>query len=701
MTTTTTTPLTPPALRSIDRLLIANRGEIAVRIARTAHRLGIGTVGVYAEQDRNALHVDTVDVAVRLGGVGGGTSAADTYLDGAAIIAAALDTGCDAIHPGYGFLAENASFAQRVLDAGLIWVGPRPEQIAVLGDKLAAKRAVLEAGVPTTAVIQVDAGTVPADVPLPALIKAVFGGGGRGMRVVRTIAELAGGIEAASREAASAFGDGAVFIEPYIEHGRHIEVQILGDAHGNVIHLGERDCSLQRRNQKVVEESPAAGIGDATRAALLDGALALARHVGYESAGTVEFLAGPDGTITFLEVNTRLQVEHPVTEAVTGLDLVELQLLVATGAPLPITQDDVRITGHAIEVRLVAEDPASGWLPSTGTVSTFAMSPDVRVDSGVRAGSVISPDYDSLVAKVIVHAATRRDAARRLARALRTSQVTGVRTNLASSIAILEEPDFLAATTSTAYFDEHPGVLVAGGPQGDDRVALLLGAVFAIEQLERTSSPAPSAAFAVPGWRNLRTVGQRQRWSADGGDQLVGVEHIFRTADRADVLVGDVPLPGDDGALPPDERRQIAVRLLDRSHSRQVVELDGRRHVVTVDIPDITTGAKTVVTSSSAGTITWTRPPRFVDHERVTAGSGPLCPLPGTVLAVLVEVGQLVDDGTALMVVEAMKMEHTISATAPAVVEEVRFAVGERVDVGDLLILLSSPASAASQHRTE
>jgi propionyl-CoA carboxylase alpha chain len=677
--------ITPPVLRSIDRLLIANRGEIAVRIARTAHRLGIGTVGVYTEQDRHAVHVDSVDVAVGLGDA----SSTGTYLDAAAIIAAALDTGCDAIHPGYGFLAENAEFAQRVIDAGLVWVGPRPEQIAVLGDKLAAKRAVVEAGVPTTAVIHVEPGTSPPDVPLPALIKAVFGGGGRGMRVVRTAAELPAAIAAASREAASAFGDGAVFIEPYIEHGRHIEVQILGDAHGNVIHLGERDCSLQRRNQKVVEESPAAGISDATRAALLDGALALARHVGYESAGTVEFLVGPDATITFLEVNTRLQVEHPVTEAVTGLDLVELQLLVATGAPLPITQDDVRITGHAIEVRLVAEDPAAGWLPSTGTVSTFAMSPDVRVDAGVRAGSVISPDYDSLIAKVIAHAPTRRDAARRLARALRTSNVAGIRTNLSTSIAILEEEDFLAATTSTAYFAEHPGVLVAGGAQGDDRIALLLGAVFAIEQLERTSNPAPSAAFAVSGWRNLRTVGQRQRWRADGDADPIGVEHTFRNADRADVLLGDFPLSGADGTIPPDERRRIAVRLLDRSPWRQVVELDGRRHAVSTYIA---ADARTVVANSPAGTITWTRPPRFVDHERASVGSGPLCPLPGTVLAVLVQIGQAVDDGTALMVVEAMKMEHTISATAPALVEEVRFAVGDRVDVGDLLVVLAAPA---------
>ena len=303
---------------AINRLLIANRGEITVRIARTAHRMGIDTVGVYSDPDANALHVDVVDVAVALGG----SSPAESYLRADAVLAAALDTGCDAVHPGYGFLAENAEFAQQVIDAGLIWVGPTPEQIALLGDKVAAKKAAVDAGVPTTPVFEAAPGAVPDDVPMPALVKAAAGGGGRGMRIVRSEDELADAVEAAAREAESAFGDGTVFIEPYLEHGRHIEVQIMGDRHGSVIHLGERECSIQRRNQKVVEESPSAGISDEIRIALHAGAVALASHVGYENAGTVEFLVGADGTINFLEVNTRLQVEHPVTEAVTGLDLV-------------------------------------------------------------------------------------------------------------------------------------------------------------------------------------------------------------------------------------------------------------------------------------------------------------------------------------------------------------------------------------------
>ncbi|HSP02298.1 MAG TPA: biotin carboxylase N-terminal domain-containing protein, partial [Acidimicrobiales bacterium] len=469
----------------IRRLLIANRGEIAVRIARTAHRLGIDTVGVYSTSDADALHVDVVDLAVALGGA----TPTESYLRAEAVIQAALDTGCDAVHPGYGFLAERADVAHMVVDAGLIWVGPTPEQISLLGDKIAAKRAAVEAGVPTTEAVEVRPGHVPDGLTMPALVKAAAGGGGRGMRIVRSADQLPDAVVAASREAEAAFGDGTVFVEPFIERGRHVEVQIVGDGHGNVIHLGERECSIQRRNQKVLEESPSAGITAETRTALCDGALALARHIGYRSAGTVEFMVGDDGTVSFLEVNTRLQVEHPVTEAVTGLDLVELQLRVAAGEALPLTQDDVRFDGHAIEVRVVAEDPATGWLPSTGTVTRFqigtAAGADpletgsagvaaVRVDTGFRAGSVVSADYDSLLAKVISHAATRSESAAVLARALRSAVVTGVRTNIDAMAALLVEDDFLEARTPTAYLDEHPDVVHAAGPIGDDRVAQLL-----------------------------------------------------------------------------------------------------------------------------------------------------------------------------------------------------------------------------------
>ncbi len=694
----------------ISRLLIANRGEIAVRIALTAHRLGLSTVGVYSEPDANALHVDAVDVAVALGG----STPAESYLRGDAIIDAAHATGADAVHPGYGFLAENAAFAQAVIDAGLIWVGPTPEQVTLLGDKVAAKRAALEAGVPTTSMIEVVDGRIVdgAEVTYPALVKAAAGGGGRGMRVVRSADELDDAVTAASREALAAFGDGAVFIEPYLERGRHVEVQIFGDRHGNVVHLGERECSIQRRNQKIVEESPSAGISETVRSRLCEGAVALARHVGYEGAGTVEFMVGTDRdggeTITFLEVNTRLQVEHPVTEAVTGLDLVELQLRVAAGEALPISQDDVTIAGHAIEVRVVAEDPAAGWMPSTGRIGRFSIGEGVRVDTGVRDGAVISSDYDSLVAKVISHAPTRAEAARRLARALRGSQLTGIRTNIDTLVAILGEPDYLAADTPTAYLDEHPDVLTPTGPAGDDRVALLLGAVFALETEHRTTDRA--TPFAPSGWRNLRTQGQRQIWLEPTGEHL-HVEYVMRPERLADgstrwtasVWLGPWPEPDDTGALAADDRRERIVRLLDRRADGVAIEIDGRRSSVSTEIvhhslglDDDGVGAVTVHTRSAAGALTLTRAPRFVLHDAQAEGGGPICPLPGTVIAVHVTAGDVVTDGQVLMVVEAMKMEHKIVAAGDATVSEVRFAVGDRVDQGDLLVALDHGDGATS-----
>ncbi len=683
---------------NISRLLIANRGEIAVRIARTAHRLGISTVGVYSEPDANALHADLVDVAIALGGA----TPAESYLRGDSIIAAALANDADAIHPGYGFLAENAAFAQAVIDAGLIWVGPTPEQVTLLGDKVAAKRAALDAGVPTTSMIEVVDGHIAdvAEVTYPALVKAAAGGGGRGMRVVRSADELDDAVAAASREALAAFGDGAVFIEPFLERGRHVEVQVFGDRHGNVVHLGERECSIQRRNQKVVEESPSAGITPEVRDALCAGAVALARHVGYEGAGTVEFMVGADATITFLEVNTRLQVEHPVTEAVTGLDLVELQLRVAAGEPLPITQDDVTFAGHAIEVRVVAEDPAAGWMPSTGRIGRFVIGDGVRVDTGVRDGAEISSDYDSLVAKVIAHAPTRLGAARQLARALRGSQITGIRTNLDSLVAILGETDYLAADTPTAYLDEHPDVVTPIGPAGDDRVALLLGAVFALEAERRGADRATH--FAPSGWRNLRTQGQRQVWLEPSGEHL-HVEYVMRperladgsTRSTASVWLGPWPEPDDAGALSPDDRIERIVRLLDRRGDGVSIEIDGRRNIVdteivhhTLGLDDDGVGAVTVHTRSAAGALAFTRAARFVLHDAQAEGGGPICPLPGTVIAVHVAAGDAVVDGQVLMVVEAMKMEHKIIASGDATVSEVRFAVGDRVDQGELLVAL-------------
>jgi propionyl-CoA carboxylase alpha chain len=683
-------PSVPPGSlsRRITCLLIANRGEIAVRIARTAHRLGISTVGVYSEPDADAMHVDAVDFAVALGG----STPAESYLRADAIIEIALRHGCEAIHPGYGFLAENADVAERVAAAGLIWVGPTADQIRSLGDKVAAKKMAIEAGVPTAPLFEIVDGKVPDGIPMPALVKAAAGGGGRGMRIVRSADELAEAVAAGSREAESSFGDGTVFVEPYIERARHVEVQIIGDAHGNVIHLGERECSIQRRNQKIVEESPSAGITAETRAAICSGAVALAQSVGYQGAGTVEYLvdeAGSVESINFLEVNTRLQVEHPVTEAVTGVDLVELQLRVAAGEVLALQQQFVAINGHAIEVRVVAEDPAAGWLPSTGTITTFNIAGEgdlVRNDTGFRAGAEVSADYDSMLAKVIAHAPTRAEAAAKLRRSLRQSEVTGVSTNIGALVNILGEADYLNAKTPTAYLDEHPAVVVEVGPTGDHRVALLLAAVFATERASRAADAV--TGFAPSGWRNLRTQGQREVWSEVGSEDDDPVE-FTACLDAADVRLGHWPVPSDDGSMPADERRRVAVRLLSISGSRLAIELDGVRRVVEFHI-DGASGSETVRTQSAAGSVVWTRAPRFVDHDAEVAGGGPVCPLPGTVIAVLVEAGQSVVQGAVLMVVEAMKMEHKITAAADSIVTDVHFAVGSRVDQGDLLVSLEA-----------
>ena len=679
---------------TIDRLLIANRGEIAVRIARTARRLGISPIGVHSEADRGALHTRTMDRSVSLGG----STPAESYLRVDAIVAAALATGCDAVHPGYGFLAENPAAARAVEAAGLIWVGPTPEQIELLGDKIAAKRAAVAAGVPTTTVHTVDpAGPPPEGVAMPALVKAAAGGGGRGMRVVHRAEDLAGAIEAAGREALAAFGDPTVFIEPYIEHGRHIEVQIMADSHGSVIHLGERDCSVQRRNQKVVEEAPAPGLEPTVRDALRSGAVSLARHVGYRGAGTVEFLVGPDGTITFLEVNTRLQVEHPVTEAITGLDLVEMQLAIAAGHPLPLDQDDIRFDGHAIEARVVAEDSASGWLPSTGRIDRFEIGDGVRVDSGVEAGSVVTTDYDSLLAKVIAYGPDRDTARRRLRAALRSSEVDGVRTNIDMLVALLDDDDFAAGRLDTGLLARSPDILSGSRPTGDDLTAHLMAVVASVESANRS---ADRHWGEVPsGWRNVRTRGTRVVLLEDGGPEPIEhrVEYeIVTRAGREDhwkVLLGDWPEPDETGALSADERRTLQFRRETRAVTADsevvFVEIDGLARTVTL----AGRGAERIAVDPT-GRTRWMLRPRFVDHESEMVGSGPVAPLPGTVIAVAVEAGQNVEADQVLMVVEAMKMEHQITAPAAGVVSEVRFAVGDRVDMGDLLVVLDTGESS-------
>jgi propionyl-CoA carboxylase alpha chain len=466
----------------ITRLLVANRGEIARRVFATCRRLGIATVAVASDADADSLHAREADHTVRLPG----RAPAETYLRADLIVAAARAAGADAVHPGYGFLAENADFAAAVIDAGLVWVGPPPKAIAAMGSKLEAKQLLEQAGVPMLA-----SWTDLAEVSeFPVLVKASAGGGGRGMRVARSLGELAEAHAAAQREAEAAFGDGTVFCERYVETGRHIEVQIFADAHGTVIALGERECSIQRRHQKIVEEAPSAAVDEDLRARLFDAAVTAARAVGYVGAGTVEFLLEESsGDFFFLEMNTRLQVEHPVTEAVTGLDLVRWQLLVADGEPLPLTHAPPT-RGHAVEVRLYAEDPAADWRPSTGTLHRFAV-PDaalafvthreegVRLDSAVADSSVVSVHYDPMLAKVIAWAPTRAEAARALAGALARARVHGVVSNRDLLVRILREPEFLAGGTDTAYLNRHPEVFAPLLPAAEEPVAYLAAALAA------------------------------------------------------------------------------------------------------------------------------------------------------------------------------------------------------------------------------
>ncbi|MFY9470309.1 MAG: biotin carboxylase N-terminal domain-containing protein, partial [Solirubrobacterales bacterium] len=462
-------------------LLIANRGEIALRIIRTAREMGIATIAVFSEPDADAPFVDAADSSVALGG----NTAAESYLRGEAIIDAARRAGADAVHPGYGFLAENAEFAQAVEDAGLTWVGPSPAAITAMGSKIEAKRRMEAAGVPvlpgrTVSGVEGEALREAAEqVGYPLLVKASAGGGGKGMRIVKSAAEVEDAVAAARREAAAAFGDEAVFLERFVEAGRHVEIQIFGDSHGSVVSLFERECSIQRRYQKILEESPSTAVDDALRRQMGDAAVAAGRELSYSGAGTVEFILAPSGEFFFLEVNTRLQVEHPVTEAITGLDLVRLQLLVAAGEPLPAEATDPRRAGHAIEVRLYAEDPASEFLPQTGTLARIELPGDVRVDSGVRDRSEVSVYYDPMLAKVIAHAPSRQEAARRLAAALRRAKLHGVTTNRDFLVRLLEHPEFLDGSTDTAFLDRHDPAQL-GAPLIGDSAARLFAAAAAL-----------------------------------------------------------------------------------------------------------------------------------------------------------------------------------------------------------------------------
>jgi acetyl/propionyl-CoA carboxylase alpha subunit len=643
---------------TIRSVLVANRGEIVRRVFRTCREMGIGTVAVFSDPDAEAPFVSEADAAVRLPG----STPAETYLRGDLVIAAARQTGADAIHPGYGFLSEDAAFARAVVAAGLTWIGPPPEAVEAMGSKLAAKELMAAAGVPCLPGAEVDpvtAASVAERIGYPVLVKAAYGGGGRGMRIVRTEAELAEAVHGARREAEAAFGDGTVFLERFVERPRHVEVQVMADSHGAVVALFERDCSLQRRHQKVVEEAPSPVVDEALRARLSEASVAAARAVGYVGAGTVEFVVDEAGEPAFLEMNTRLQVEHPVTELVTGLDLVRLQLLVAQGAALPAEALAATLTGHAVEARLYAEDVPAGFLPATGTIALFEVPAGVRVDSGVETGSAVSPFYDAMLAKVVAHGATRAEACGRLAGALQRMRVHGVTTNRDLLVRVLRSPEFLRGEVDTGYLDRvDPAVIGAPLLDADgQRLHAVAAALAASARRREAASPRLPA-----GWRSVPS--QLQQASYDG----VTVAYAFRRGGLV-VEVDGTPLEVTASAITPE--------LVD------VLVGGVRRRMQVHQVGD------TAYVDSSLGSSVLRELPRFPEPGSALSAGSLTAPMPGTVVRVAAEKGQPVAAGDVLVVLEAMKMEHAIRATADGTVDDVLVAAGQQVDDGAVLVVLT------------
>ncbi len=645
--------MSPPISASISCVLVANRGEIARRVFRTARAMGMRTVAVFVEADRDAPFVEEADVAVRL---------PDSYLDGEAVIAAAMLAGAHAIHPGYGFLSENAGFARAVVDSGLTWIGPSPDVIESMGDKIAAKRVAVDAGVPT-----LPSSEDPSDdgkVGYPLLVKASAGGGGKGMRIVQSADELIESVAAAQREALSGFGDDRVFLERYVARSRHVEIQILGDGHGNVVHLGERECSIQRRHQKIIEESPSPIVDPELRAAMGDAALALARAMGYQSAGTVEFLVDDDTReFFFLEVNTRLQVEHPVTEEVTGVDLVREQLRVAAGEPLGYDQSAISWTGHAIEARLYAEDPANDFLPATGTLAAFmpAVEPAVRWDSGVVEGSVIGVDFDPMIAKVVAHGPTRTDAAGRLALALERLHLGGVTTNRDFLAATLRTPEFLAGDTTTDFIER-----VSPGGDGAAPDSMPCAAVIAAMWVQGANRAADDVwGFAPSNWRNGGLPSERILLGYPGVDEAVTVAYRSRR----------------DGTFMLDSGESVTIH---RWSTADIdIEIDRCRCTAAV-----TRSGDTIHVQSGSTTVSMHIDPRFVIPGTELPPGGLIAPMPGVVLDVRCAPGDTVVAGQVLVVLEAMKMEHHISAPVAGTVTDVPIAIGEQLENGALLLTI-------------
>ncbi len=660
------------------KILIANRGEIACRIQRTARRLGVASVAVYSDADAGALHVRQADEAFRIGP----PPARESYLRAAAIIAAARQLGAEAIHPGYGFLSENAQFATDCAAAGLVFIGPPPAAINAMGSKSAAKALMERAGVPLVPGYHGDDQSVAtlqreADrIGYPVLIKASAGGGGKGMRRVERAADFAAALASCQREAAASFGDERVLVEKYLLRPRHIEMQIFADSHGNAVHLFERDCSVQRRHQKVLEEAPAPNMDGARRAQMGAAALAAARAVGYVGAGTVEFIAAPEGTFHFMEMNTRLQVEHPVTEMITGLDLVEWQLRVAAGEPLPLRQEQVALRGHAIEARIYAEDPERDFLPCVGKLEYLAMpagSASVRIDSGVVQGDAISPYYDPMIAKLIAWGETRAQACTRLSQALAGFHIAGLGNNVQFLSRLVQSNAFASADLDTALIErEHAALFPPAAPVPDDMFAMAAMYIVARERLAAGSAAMGTAWGSVEGWRLNGPADRRLQFQYRGEQRTVSLQAV-----AGGFLLSMTPAGAAAGVA---TTRRASLTLIAEHDARATVG-DHDYHV-SVAIRD----SQCEVFSQDAH-YSFERLDPLAHVGEVMSVAGGVCALmPGRVVALLVKPGAKVSKGEPLLVLEAMKMEQTFSAPADGVCVGFNVAIGEQVVEGSELV---------------
>lgn len=655
--------------RTIQKVLIANRGEIARRIMRTCRKMGIATVAVYSEADRDMPFVREADEAFLLGPA----PSTESYLRIDKILEAAKRSQSDAIHPGYGFLAENAEFAEACRSAGVIFIGPTPDAIRSMGSKREAKALVKDAGVPVIpgydgsdqdpSVLAEQA----TKIGFPVLLKPSAGGGGKGMKLVRKQGELSDAIASAAREGQSAFGDGTLLVEKYIDSPRHVEIQILGDSHGDLIHLNERECSIQRRHQKIIEETPSPALDAELRKAMGEAAITCGKAIGYQNAGTVEFILAPDRSFYFLEVNTRLQVEHPITECVTGLDLVEEQILIAQGEPLRLSQAQVRVEGAALEVRLYAEDPAAGFLPQSGRVVDWHLPPadGLRVDSGVETGSEVSIHYDPMLAKIITSGDNRTLALQRMRRALRSLSAQGVVTNRDFLLRVLDHPEFIAGNFDTHFIDQHMQEALGEAPdETAERRAVVVATLAAQQQreLERTIVP------TVPsGWRNNFHTPQWAEYEV--GERVHRVDYRHLGENLFTVSTGE---------------EEWEVRIISWDAPVITLELEGHRTAARVTV----SGDQTYVHANELDAALISRP-RFPDRSLAVPAGGCVAPMPGKIVEIRVSEGDTVEAGQVLLIMEAMKMEHSVTAPQDGTVEQVSVDAGDQVDADALLVVVA------------